>query len=51
LQIEINRGLYMDEHALEPHQGFDRLRADLGALASALLCLWEETAALREAAE
>jgi N-formylglutamate amidohydrolase len=52
LQLEINRGLYMDEYRLEPHQGFARLSADIGALAHALLALvedrFEET---REAAE
>ena len=29
LQIEINRGLYMDEQRLEPHRGFERLSSDL----------------------
>ena len=33
LQIEVNRGLYMDEYRLEPHRGFERLSADLVALA------------------
>jgi N-formylglutamate amidohydrolase len=52
LQIEINRGLYMDEVALEPHRGFERLSRDLGSLAESLLELAEERAdALREAAE
>jgi N-formylglutamate amidohydrolase len=32
LQIELNRALYLDEAALTPHQGFDRLTADLHAL-------------------
>jgi len=32
LQIEINRGLYLDERRLEPHRGFDRLRAHLDRL-------------------
>jgi N-formylglutamate amidohydrolase len=32
LQIEINRGLYLDESRLEPHAGFERLRADLNRL-------------------
>ena len=50
LQIEINRGLYMDEHRLEPHDGFDRLSADLLRLAEALLELVEAEEA-REAAE
>lgn len=29
LQIEINRRLYMDEEAMEPHEGFARLQKDL----------------------
>ena len=29
--------LYMDEYRLEPHRGFERLSADLGALAQSLL--------------
>ncbi len=29
IQIEINRGLYMDEAAIRPSRGFERLRADL----------------------
>jgi N-formylglutamate amidohydrolase len=52
LQIEVNRALYMDERRLEPHTGFERLSADLAALAEALLGLAEEAAApLPEAAE
>jgi N-formylglutamate amidohydrolase len=51
LQIEVNRGLYMDEHQLEPHQGFARLTADLARLAQALLSLVEQREAPREAAE
>jgi N-formylglutamate amidohydrolase len=52
LQIEINRGLYMDEARLEPHQGFIRLSADLGALAESLLRLVERLIDdSREAAE
>ena len=39
LQIEINRGLYLNEMSLEPTKGFKRLKADLekviGALAKA----------------
>jgi N-formylglutamate deformylase len=35
LQIEINRGLYMNED-LERHAGFEGLRADLGRLAEAI---------------
>ena len=36
LQIEINRVLYLDERRLEPHAGFDRLRANLDRLFSRL---------------
>ena len=36
LQIEINRGLYLDEGALEPTAGFARLKADLERLTQAL---------------
>ena len=32
LQVEIKRALYMDEAAIAPHGGFDRLRADLTRL-------------------
>lgn len=32
LQLELNRKLYMDEITLEPHAGFERLRADIDAL-------------------
>ncbi len=50
LQLEINRGLYMDEYRLEPHRGFERLSTDLVALATALLGLVDRDA-VREAAE
>jgi N-formylglutamate amidohydrolase len=36
LQIEINRGLYMNESTLEPNAGFDELRQDLAAFVSML---------------
>jgi N-formylglutamate amidohydrolase len=36
LQIEINRVLYLDERRLQPHGGFDRLRANLDRLFSRL---------------
>lgn len=36
VQIEINRGLYLDEHTLQPTTGFDELQRDLKALASPL---------------
>jgi N-formylglutamate amidohydrolase len=51
LQIEINRGLYMDEQRLAPHRGFERLSSDLAAFAEELLAFAEETRDLREAAE
>ena len=36
LQLEIARGLYMDEATLEPGTGFARVSADMGDLASHL---------------
>ena len=36
LQIEINRGLYLDEASLEPTEGFGKLQADLEALTRTL---------------
>lgn len=36
LQIEINRGLYLDEHTLARTRDFSRLRRDLGTLARRL---------------
>ena len=36
LQIEINRGLYLDEATLDPTSGFARLKGHLGALTRAL---------------
>lgn len=36
LQVEINRGLYLDETTLRPTAGFERLRADLDQLFAAL---------------
>ncbi len=36
LQIEINRGLYMDEDTLEPHAGFAGLKADITRLIAAI---------------
>lgn len=36
LQIEINRGLYVDERTLERTNGYTRVRADMGRLAEAL---------------
>ncbi len=52
LQIEVNRGLYMDEQRLEPHRGFQRLSSDLRVLAQSLMALVDDSSvALREAAE
>lgn len=36
LQIEINRGLYLNEHTLEPKPGFERLRRDIETVVSQL---------------
>ena len=36
MQIEINRGLYMDEDTLEPHAGFAGLQADITRLIAAI---------------
>jgi N-formylglutamate amidohydrolase len=36
LQIEINRGLYVDERTLERTNGYVRVRADMTRLAEAL---------------
>ena len=32
LQIEVNRALYMDEATRQPHQGFERLQADIDSM-------------------
>jgi N-formylglutamate deformylase len=37
VQVEINRKLYMDENTLAPHDGFDRLQADLQSMVRMLL--------------
>ena len=42
LQIEINRGLYLDESTVRAGPGFDRVRADLLRLTSALAARWRE---------
>jgi len=36
LQLEINRGLYMDEESITRHQGFADLKADIGRLVVAV---------------
>ena len=41
LQIEINRGLYLDEATLEPAAGFERLKRDLERLFEALAKSWD----------
>lgn len=52
LQLEVNRGLYMDEYRLEPHQGLARLSEDIGTLARALIGLVDDMAQVsRVAAE
>lgn len=51
LQIEVNRGLYMDEYRLEPHHGFTLLSEDLVKLAESLLAVVQSVEPLREAAE
>jgi N-formylglutamate amidohydrolase len=51
LQIEINRGLYVNEATLEPTRGFERLRRDLGVLAMRLIKELPSLAAGRAAAE
>jgi N-formylglutamate amidohydrolase len=39
LQVEINRGLYLDEASLEPHEGYFRLKGDLERVFAALSAL------------
>jgi len=42
LQIEINRGVYLDEAALKPTAGFARLKRDLDRLSAALARDWRK---------
>ena len=42
LQIEINRGVYLDEAALQPAAGFARLKHDLERLCAALARDWRK---------
>ena len=42
LQIEINRGLYLDEASLRPSQGFTRLKGELLGLSRRLAERWRE---------
>ena len=52
IQIEFNRGLYMDERRFERAEGFDRLAADLELLAERLADIpLEELRPYRAAAE
>lgn len=51
LQIEINRGLYVDEIALERTEGFSRLQADLTDLVGAMIAELPGRIAQRTAAE
>jgi len=51
VQIEINRGLYLDEASLRPTAGFRKLQADLKSLAGPLfndLCALLERRAAAE---
>lgn len=51
LQIEINRGLYMNEATLEKTDGFDRLKDDLGNLLGRIASYATATASTAAAAE
>ncbi|MCC6982292.1 MAG: N-formylglutamate amidohydrolase [Bauldia sp.] len=51
LQLEVNRGLYMDEQRFEKTAGFSRLQRDLGELAATLSRVAIDLAAFPEAAE
>jgi N-formylglutamate amidohydrolase len=51
LQIEINRGLYLNEATLEVSEGFDKLKADLDAFANRLFTMLPQLFELRAAAE
>ncbi len=51
LQIEVNRGLYMDELRFEKSPGFSRLQGDIGELAATLARVTIDLAAFPEAAE
>jgi N-formylglutamate deformylase len=52
IQLEINRGLYMDERRFERSDGFDRLAADLETLADRIAAIpLEELRPYRAAAE
>lgn len=52
VQIELNRGLYMDEARYERHGGFERVRADIAALVPELFAaVADQLAPPRAAAE
>lgn len=51
IQIEINRGLYLDEAAVEPTHGFARLRSDLMELAAQMFADMPRLLERRAAAE
>ncbi len=44
LQVEINRGVYLDELALTPTAGFARLKRDLERLGAVLARDWRKVA-------
>ena len=50
IQIEVNRSLYMDEHALQRAKGFDTLKQDLTVMLAQLACAALDFATLRKAA-
>jgi N-formylglutamate amidohydrolase len=51
VQVELDRALYLDEARIEPHAGFDALRARLGPVLAALAVLEIPRGALGLAAE
>lgn len=50
LQVEIDRSLYLDERTLEPHAGFEALRAEIRPVAERLLAVLETKKAAPESA-
>lgn len=50
LQVEIDRGLYLEEAGLEPSAGFERLRADIRAVSARLAAVAETKKAAPESA-
>jgi N-formylglutamate deformylase len=51
LQIEVNRGLYMDEDRIEKTAGFDTLKRDIDRMLAAIAAFVAEQARLPEARE